>query len=485
MLTTAARTRAGGPSARWINEASYCAAIAFLLAVCLLSGMRVLTHLRWGLGLNGFLNTSLPLAGFREADPATRLTILIAMVLVATGVSMANSGVSLRVTQVPGPGLGMHRLLVVALGSAVALTPLAWSFGSALTNPANGSPPAAAAEWVRSHHGAGLVRWAETQWYSRHPPKVGGLPPPGAIPPAPAATQPPAMLPLDHLPAPQALLPLASPSLPGEGQWHPAGRPVKGIAAVYEAFMRPDPVHTSVVAGIAWMDPTLLSAQLNSGGFIPGSGPWQHSAPVPPEHAATLVAAFNGGFRMEDANGGYFSEGRTVVPLTNGAASVVISADGKATVAKWGRDAVMGADIVAVRQNLELLVDYGTAVPGLEANDTRRWGVTLGNHVYVWRSGLGVTADGALVYVGGPALNITTLADLLVRAGAVRGMELDINTDWVNLSTYNSNPASPAEAATLLPSMSGGPGRYFTPSWSRDFLTMSARPPRATRPAHF
>ena len=47
-----------------------------------------------------------------------------------------------------------------------------------------------------------------------------------------------------------------------------------------------------------------------------------------------------------------------------------------------------------------------------------------------------MTADGALVYVGGPGLDIADLANILVRAGAVRAMELDINTDWVNFSTY-------------------------------------------------
>lgn len=56
-------------------------------------------------------------------------------------------------------------------------------------------------------------------------------------------------------------------------------------------------------------------------------------------------------------------------------------------------------------------------------------GLTLGNAACVWRSGLGITADGALVYVGGPGLNVTTLADILARAGAVRAMELDINRD--------------------------------------------------------
>ncbi len=98
-------------------------------------------------------------------------------------------------------------------------------------------------------------------------------------------------------------------------------------------------------------------------------------------------------------------------------------------------------------------------MPGLDANDTTRWGFTLGNAVYVWRSGLGITANGALVYVGGPGLNITDLANLLVRAGAVRAMELDINTDWVNFSSYKpSTPngiASASNGTELLAAMTG------------------------------
>ena len=70
----------------------------------------------------------------------------------------------------------------------------------------------------------------------------------------------------------------------------------------------------------------------------------------------------------------------------------------------------MTPDVVSVRQNLDLIVQNGQPVPGLNSQDTTQWGLTLGNQVFVWRSALGVTADGALVYVGGPGLNITDLA---------------------------------------------------------------------------
>jgi uncharacterized protein YigE (DUF2233 family) len=376
--------------------------------------------------------------------------------------------------------VGRHPKTSVAVLIVVALTPVWWSLGSALTDPAIGpSPGARFVEWVRDHGGSGLVRWVENVWYSHHEPPRGGKPPKGAIPPpGPLAYGGrPGQRGVPHLPIPPPIAPFTDPPVAGEGQWHPAGRTVDGVPAVYEAYMRPDAVHTSLVIGVAWMDTTLLRATLYSGSYVPGGGPWHNTAPVSHDAAGGLVAAFNSGFRMQDAQGGYYSEGKTIGALRSGAAAFVIYANGTATVGQWGRDVSMTPGVVAVRQNLDLLVDGGHPVPGLNANDTARWGFTLGNHVYVSRSGVGVTADGALVYVGGPGLNITTLADVLARAGAVRAMELDINPAWVNLATYAPTGdvfAAPASGTTLIPGMSGGASRYFG-AWARDFITMSSR----------
>src|ERR1019366_1984625 len=232
-----------------------------------------------------------------------------------------------------------------------------------------------------------------------------------------------------HLPIPPAIEPIASPGLPGEGQWSPAGRLVGGIPAIYETTLRPDVVHTSYVVGVAWMDTRLLKATLYSGSQIPGGGPYSHTSPISSAASNSLVAAFNAGFLMSGADGGYYTDGRVIVPLRNGAASFVVYQNGTSAVGQWGRDVNMTSSVVSVRQNLNLLVDNGQPVPGLNAADTTQWGDTLGNAVYVWRSGLGVTADGALVYVAGPGLNIPDLANILVRAGSVRAMDLDINTD--------------------------------------------------------
>ncbi len=363
----------------------------------------------------------------------------------------------------------------------VLLTPVWWSFAGAMTNPAMGvSLAGRAAEWFRDHGGASIVVWAENTWYGHHPPPVGGQPARGIVPAHHKVTpSAPVSVSIPHLPEPAALQPFGAATFAGEGQWQPAGRTVAGIPAVYETYLTPDAVHTSVVAGIAWMDPKLLRATLYSGSTIPGGGPWRYTAPIGPNAATSLVAAFNAGFLMSDSNGGYYTQGQTVIPLRQGGASFVIYKNGDATIGAWGSDVSMTPNVVSVRQNLALLVSHGQPVAGLNANDTTKWGLTLGNQIYVWRSGVGVTANGALVYVAGPYLNITDLANLLVRAGAVRGMELDINIDWVNFATYApSTPGGPANStngADLLSNMSAPPSRYFQSWWTRDFFTMSAR----------
>ena len=284
---------------------------------------------------------------------------------------------------------------------------------------------------------------------------------------------------LRPLPSPVQLRPFFAPLVAGEGSWRATGRLVAGKPAVYETTLR-EPGSPGVEAGVAWMDTRLLRAKLYSGSISPGGLSWKYTAPIEPAAARTVVAAFNGGFKMQDANGGYFSEGKIAAPLRAGAASLVIYRSGKATVGMWGRDVRMTPAVVAVRQNLNLLVDHGAPVPGLSPYDTSAWGSTLGGTPNVWRSGLGVTADGALVYVSGPALNVVQLAELLQRAGAVRAMELDINPFWTVFAAYSAPTgvqASAANGADLLPGMTGGPSRFFDPAWARDFVTMSATTP--------
>jgi hypothetical protein len=102
------------------------------------------------------------------------------------------------------------------------------------------------------------------------------------------------------------------------------------------------------------------------------------------------------------------------------------------------------------------------------------WGYTIRNAYYVWRSGVGVTATGDIVYAMGPTLSVQTLAEILRRAGAVRAMELDINPDWVSFMSYpaGGNPANPAPVKLM--GFTRPANRYYGQS-SRDFVAVYTR----------
>lgn len=288
------------------------------------------------------------------------------------------------------------------------------------------------------------------------------------------------------LAAPATLVPFNLPSFAGAGIWKPEGRSFNGVPTIYETSLVPPGGNQP--AGIAWMDTNLLSARLYSGSRSPGGGPYRYTPPIQPAQAASLVAAFNGGFIMNVAGGGYYSEGRMVYPLVQGAASLVIYSNGSVGIGSWGSDVTMTPNVVSVRQNLVLLVSNGQPTAAAASPNWLIWGGTCGATSCVgpglkhqWRSGVGITSDGALIYVTGPSLDPLQLSQLLVRAGAVRGMELDINPYWTVFVTYDpptpSGVAAPSNGSKLVATTIQGPATFFQTWWARDFITMSLRSP--------
>ncbi len=153
----------------------------------------------------------------------------------------------------------------------------------------------------------------------------------------------------------------------------------------------------------------------------------------------------------------------------------MIDPNGMPSIGQWGRDIKPGQPMDSARQNLDLIVDGGAPVPNLLSDPNRRWGFTgPANKSAVWRSGAGITANGALVWVGGPGLTVESLATTLVKAGAVRGMQMDINNDWVQFNTYTMGSDGQASGTKMLPGMRHTRNRWLTED-SRDFIAVFAR----------
>jgi hypothetical protein len=333
------------------------------------------------------------------------------------------------------------------------------------------------AEWARNHYLGPVVTFGE--WLSYNPPKVGGKPSMSLAVPkgeqvAPAAATKTKDKRKEFVPdIPSTLTSLAGKPITGEGQWRVVEK-VNGEPAILSTFLR-DATYTSYVNGIASIDQRLVRFYLRPGYEDPGYGNWNAPFDVPSGSRTGLLATFNGGFKISDAGGGFYLNGVHYDALVNGAASIVYYKNGTIKIGEWGRDFTMNASIAGVRQNLKLLVDRGKISPDLNQDIETNFGATLGGGYFVWRSGLGITSDGRIVYVYGPALDVQDLAELLRRAGAVEGMQMDINPAWMKFDYYQADGhASDPTPVPLLPSQQASPYSYYDPS-TRDFTAVYAR----------
>jgi hypothetical protein len=274
-------------------------------------------------------------------------------------------------------------------------------------------------------------------------------------------------------PGPTRLASLVGSTLPGEGAWVPVVGTV-AAPAVEVAWLRIMDDPKSKVA-IAWLNQNLVTFELRPGTSNPGvPGGMTISPWLPPDEQSGLAAAFNGGFRMVDSFGGFYLDGQMLKPLWTGAASAVIYKDGHLNVGTWGHDIGMTSQVYSVRQELVPLLDNGVPGPNLTTKVVQQWGGIVGSSVHVWRSAIGITATGAVLYVCGPALAPSQLVQVLQRAGAVRAMELDINPNWVTF-TWFSNPTSLAPVAHKLIDFDQSARRYTSGPSARDFFAVYLR----------
>lgn len=337
------------------------------------------------------------------------------------------------------------------------------AFATAMSAPSNVPFGVRAVEWLRDNGAAWLVSDVERFYYTFSAPSTGGpalkrLPKVGVGGTAANSGY-----------RPPAIAPLIYPPLPGEGQWHGTGLLVRGAAPVLVTTFRSDPNYPQMVAGVAWVDSTRASLALYPGRYEPPNSSTA-LAMVPPSMRAELLATFNSGFKLEDDNGGFLASGHLYAPLRAGQATLIGYKNGSIDVISWAGGPDPGPNVEFARQNLPLIVDGGRLNPDL--GDGPQWGATLGNAVRVWRSGVGVDARGNLIYAAADQQTAQSLAQVLQRAGAVRAMELDINSEWVSFNFYSAWDA--LGGRKLLPDMTRDATRYLTPD-DRDFFAVYAR----------
>lgn len=260
-------------------------------------------------------------------------------------------------------------------------------------------------------------------------------------------------------------------TVPAQPGWTVLAREPTGVAVDEQTFLASDGSKVTLIRFRAGQ----VHYDLHAG----ATDPPRNGATVGPNgqdaisaaETPILLAAFNGGFKVTTGAGGMEVNGQTLTPLVPGMASLVVTANGTATIGVWGQSFPPPADqVVGVRQNLPPLVLAGQ--PSGQVGDVAAWGATIGGS-YVARSALGQTATGSLIYAGSMSTVPADLAQALVGAGATIAMELDINPEWVQADV------APAPGAPLVASVPGQnrPATQYVVGWTRDFVAVLAGGP--------
>jgi len=372
----------------------------------------------------------------------------------------------------------LRRRIVLAV-LVVLLAPVLYSYVTTMTKPSSLPLSVRSIEWVRANHGAWLVNTVEHYWYSWTAPAPGG-PTVKALPAVGVSARslrkrpgPTKRIVREY--RPPRIASVLRPALQGEGVWQSTGRLVRGRPPVLVTTFRPDRDYPRVVAYVAWIDHARTQLALYPGRYEPPGASPRGPMEVPVSQRGRLLATFNSGFTYGDGHGGFAVDGQTVKPLQDGVGTVVAYRDGRVDVITWHGGSELPRWLVLARQNLPLIVDGGKPNPTLD--DSNRWGDTLGSAVRVWRSAVGIDRHGNLIYAAADLQTVKTLAALLIHAGAVRAIELDINPEWPSFITYSSGGG--LDPIKLVPNYQQSAKRYLVPD-DRDFFAVYTRQPGTT-----
>jgi hypothetical protein len=271
---------------------------------------------------------------------------------------------------------------------------------------------------------------------------------------------------------PRRIKPVFAHPLPGEGYWRRTGPLVRGRPPVLVTTFRTERDYPRIVAYVAWFDHSRTALAFYPGRYEPPSAPVRGPMQVPFGERWRLLATFNGGFTYIDGHNGSSIDGRTYEPLKYGLATLIGYRDGRVDVRTWRGGPNAGRRVAFARQSLPLIIEDGRLNPAL--NDSTQWGFTLGNAVRVWRTGVGIDRRGNLIYAAADYQTVTTLAQILKRAGAVRAMQFDINPEWPSLITYSHHGG--LDPIKVVPNVMQASTRYLVPD-DRDFFAVYRRLP--------
>lgn len=249
-----------------------------------------------------------------------------------------------------------------------------------------------------------------------------------------------------------------SEALHGEGIWSSLEYTnFANTEALAETFVRPDSKRSFATVSIVQINTKLVGIESVAGIKEPGGSLGNFGTGVIPKNvldSGNLIAAFNGGFLYNDGKYGMIVGDKTYVPLKINEGTLVAYTDGSVKIINYTGDN-LGSNVAFARQNGPLIIDNSEKAT-LSPTDYKKVQGRIYNGekivpdgTFTWRSGIGVTKTGNLLYAVGNNLSPESLANALQMAGAVSATQLDINPSHIHFYIFNKTSSGDYKAIFL------------------------------------
>jgi len=316
---------------------------------------------------------------------------------------------------------------------------------------------------------------------------------------------------------PADIVPLLNePVLESEGIWIPV---VEGSDILFRTVIRPDVRRSYTVVDLLSIDVSRVDIGLAWGTIFLDQHERVGDGKIPEHLKPRMIACFNGGFSPLHDQGGVIIGNEEKWPLKEGRATFVYLDNGFAQVVEYHPSLKeqwqqQGLNILIARQNQPPILHHGVI------NDqVTRWGVVakenkpldvdwtlppdrntieekgidavkqldkkLGQPILgicAWRSGLGITDNGLLIYAAGSSVTAQTLAYALKLAGCHTAMHLDMNFTHVICNYYLRKQKGDFVPYSLSKRLNQKQvGRYLHP-YTHDFFIIAVKEDKELEP---
>jgi len=283
---------------------------------------------------------------------------------------------------------------------------------------------------------------------------------------------------------------LKSFSAPGDGVWVPVAdtRNPGEPPPLWKTLIHPDKNRSWSSVVVVAADLAQVRLHLMPGVHEPmtkdeDAKKFARTGLVAEAHLATVLAAFNGGFKTTHGQYGMKVHGLTFVPPRTRACAIAALADDALTIGSWeGLDAQKD-QMIWFRQTPMCMVEENVLHPALALETNTHWGSTLDKNTVIRRSAIGLSADSKVLFVGiSEATNATTIATAMQFAGAVDVAQLDVNFSYPKFVTVERAP-EPKEGRAkdwvvqaIVKGFEYTDSDYIRKEMSRDFFYLTRKP---------